>query len=73
MKILHLEDNRDDAGLVEAILREEWPECRVTLVVNLDDRVTFWNQGALRITATGSGRRPTERRRSPCWRHAARM
>jgi len=46
MKILHLEDNRDDAGLVEAILREEWPECRVTLVANRDDYMRQVREGA---------------------------
>lgn len=35
MKILHLEDNRRDAELVECILKEEWPHCHVTLVAGL--------------------------------------
>jgi PAS domain S-box-containing protein len=37
MNILHLEDNRDDARLVEAILQEEWPACRVIVVANRED------------------------------------
>ena len=32
MKILHLEDNRDDASLVRELLLEEWPGCEITVV-----------------------------------------
>lgn len=32
MKILHLEDNREDAALVHALLDDEWPGCEITVV-----------------------------------------
>ena len=32
MRILHLEDSRADAELVKELLKEEWPECAITLV-----------------------------------------
>lgn len=37
MRILHLEDNPEDAELVRAILTEEWPDCEITLAVNRED------------------------------------
>jgi PAS domain S-box-containing protein len=37
MKILHLEDRPADAALVHALLKEEWPECVVTVVANHPD------------------------------------
>ncbi len=37
MKILHLEDNLTDAELIHELLREEWPDCAVTLVDNRAD------------------------------------
>jgi PAS domain S-box-containing protein len=37
MKILHLEDNRHDADLVQAILSEEWPGCEVRTVAGEAD------------------------------------
>jgi signal transduction histidine kinase len=37
MKILHLEDNLADAELIHELLREEWPDCAVTLVDNRAD------------------------------------
>jgi len=38
MKILHLEDDRNDAELLRALLRAEWPDCEITLA---GDRVSF--------------------------------
>lgn len=38
MNILHLEDNRQDAELTHARLRDAWPDCRIDMV---DDRRTF--------------------------------
>ena len=32
MHLLHLEDSANDAALAEALLRSEWPDCRITLV-----------------------------------------
>ncbi len=32
LRILHLEDNPDDAELVRELIQEEWPECRITCV-----------------------------------------
>jgi len=32
MKILHLEDNQEDAELVQQLLADEWPDCQITLV-----------------------------------------
>ena len=32
MKILHLEDNPDDAELVRELVLEEWPDCVITQV-----------------------------------------
>ncbi len=29
MKLLHLEDNRNDAELVENVLRKAWPACKI--------------------------------------------
>ncbi len=37
MKILHLEDNRRDAELVQHLLETHWPEMNVTVVTNRDD------------------------------------
>lgn len=34
MKILHLEDNPNDAELVRALILEEWPDCAITCVSN---------------------------------------
>ena len=36
MKILHVEDNREDAELVAALLMEEWPDCAIR-VANCKD------------------------------------
>ncbi len=38
MRILHLEDNRDDAELIRTIIAEEWPECEVRVA---SDRQSF--------------------------------
>lgn len=38
MKILHLEDDRNDAELLRALLLAEWPDCEITLV---GDRTAF--------------------------------
>lgn len=38
MKILHLEDDANDAELLRALLRAEWPDCEITLV---GDRTAF--------------------------------
>jgi two-component system cell cycle sensor histidine kinase/response regulator CckA len=38
MKILHIEDNREDAELVSALLTEEWPDCLINVV---DTKVKF--------------------------------
>ncbi len=32
MKILHVEDSREDAELVRALLTEEWPDCKIEVV-----------------------------------------
>ncbi len=32
MKILHIEDNREDAELVRALLTDEWPDCSINVV-----------------------------------------
>jgi PAS domain S-box-containing protein len=32
MKLLHLEDNRNDAELVESVLRKAWPACKIKRV-----------------------------------------
>lgn len=37
MNILHLEDNRRDAELIQHLLRTEWPDARVTTVTNRED------------------------------------
>jgi DNA-binding NtrC family response regulator len=37
MKILHLEDNRHDSDLVQAILFEEWPGCEIKTVAGESD------------------------------------
>ncbi|HYP18284.1 MAG TPA: response regulator [Opitutus sp.] len=37
MRILHLEDNREDAELVRELLTSEWPECQITLVASKAD------------------------------------
>jgi two-component system, cell cycle sensor histidine kinase and response regulator CckA len=34
MKILHIEDSREDAELVRALLTEEWPDCSIKVVGN---------------------------------------
>ena len=34
MKILHIEDSREDAELVRALLTEEWPDCLIEVVSN---------------------------------------
>ncbi len=34
MKILHLEDNRDDADLVRELLTNEWAECQIKVVAS---------------------------------------
>jgi two-component system cell cycle sensor histidine kinase/response regulator CckA len=34
MKILHIEDNREDAELVRLLLAEEWPDCAINVVAN---------------------------------------
>ena len=33
MRILHLEDSENDAILVEALVRAEWPDCRFSRVL----------------------------------------
>ncbi len=45
MKILHLEDNTDDAELVRELVREEWPDCLIRCVGNRQDYL-----GELRAT-----------------------
>jgi len=37
MKILHLEDNRDDADLVRELLTNEWAECEIKVVETKHD------------------------------------
>lgn len=37
MKFLHLEDSDNDAALIEAVLQETWPECRIERVVARTD------------------------------------
>src|SRR4051812_5795259 len=37
MKVLHLEDNANDAELVRILLSTEWPNCAVTCVATRDD------------------------------------
>jgi two-component system cell cycle sensor histidine kinase/response regulator CckA len=39
MKILHLEDNAEDAELVREQIREEWPDCHITCVGTKQDYV----------------------------------
>ena len=34
MKILHIEDSKEDAELVQALLTEEWPDCTIQVVSN---------------------------------------
>ena len=34
MKVLHLEDNADDAELVRELLLDEWPDCQITVVAS---------------------------------------
>lgn len=34
MKILHLEDNPDDADLVRELIQSEWPDCQITAVAS---------------------------------------
>src|ERR1700678_64363 len=34
MKILHIEDSKEDAELVRALLSEEWPDCSIRVVSN---------------------------------------
>src|SRR5665213_1553928 len=34
MKILHIEDSKEDAELVKALLTEEWPDCMIEVVSN---------------------------------------
>ena len=38
MKMLHLEDDGHDAELVHTLLREEWPDCAITVV---SERASF--------------------------------
>ncbi len=45
MKILHLEDNLDDATLVREVLHEEWPHCDVLVVDNREDFTRQVQQG----------------------------
>ncbi|HWA10942.1 MAG TPA: response regulator [Opitutaceae bacterium] len=44
MKILHLEDNREDAALVRELLVDEWPGCEINVVANCPDFVRELNQ-----------------------------
>ncbi|MEO6004218.1 MAG: response regulator [Opitutus sp.] len=37
MRILHLEDNRDDADLVRELLTHEWSECEIALVATKEE------------------------------------
>src|SRR3712207_2732183 len=41
MRILHLEDNTEDAELVRELITEEWPECEITCVAT---RVAFLDE-----------------------------
>jgi PAS domain S-box-containing protein len=34
MKVLHLEDNAEDAELVRELLLDEWPDCQITVVAS---------------------------------------
>ncbi|HEY1794148.1 MAG TPA: response regulator [Opitutaceae bacterium] len=43
MKILHIEDNLEDAELVHALVTEEWPECAIRVVSN---KATFMDSMA---------------------------
>ena len=50
MKILHLEDNIDDADLVRELLTNEWEECQIKLVATKRDYGDFemwvdWKSG----------------------------
>lgn len=37
MRVLHLEDSRDDAELIRVLLRQAWPDCHVTEVTTRPD------------------------------------
>ena len=37
MKILHLEDNRDEVLLVRTLLASDWPGCEVVTATNRED------------------------------------
>src|SRR4051794_24099064 len=45
MKILHLEDNRDDADLVRDLLTNEWAECEIKVVATRNDYTQELAQG----------------------------
>ncbi|HXA14524.1 MAG TPA: PAS domain S-box protein, partial [Opitutaceae bacterium] len=45
MKLLHLEDNGNDAELVENVLRETWPACKIKHAVTRKDFLAALDQG----------------------------
>ncbi|MBC8009346.1 MAG: response regulator, partial [Burkholderiales bacterium] len=45
MEILHLEDSANDAALAEALMRGEWPECRIHHVGTRADYETAIHRG----------------------------
>ena len=45
MRILHIEDNAQDAELVRVLLREEWTECEITVVTSVEELRTRITQG----------------------------
>ncbi|MBP6506463.1 MAG: response regulator [Opitutaceae bacterium] len=49
MNILHLEDSPEDAELVHAILAEEWPGCRVSVVAHQEDFIQQLDRGGFDV------------------------
>nr|MBP9913521.1 hypothetical protein [Opitutaceae bacterium] len=49
MNILHLEDSPEDAELVHAVLAEEWPGCRVSVVAHQEDFIQQLDRGGFDV------------------------
>src|ERR1700719_3718481 len=45
MKFLHLEDNSNDAELVENVLRKTWPACKIKRAETRQDYLAALDQG----------------------------
>jgi two-component system, cell cycle sensor histidine kinase and response regulator CckA len=52
MKILHLEDNKHDAALVQDLLELAWPDCAITVVVSREDYLGAIRSGAFDIVVS---------------------